>query len=269
MRHLASFLAVLSLAACYSSNTNLGESDGTHATDDGGVADTTPDVPEVVDTHDVADSADTTPCVLDPAARSNGAYAVSWLEVIRPSIFGGVTPTLTARITSDDIYVVLFMGLAPGDTTFHMEVGQAQEWMYPTPHSRFCRDEICGWPPNQVTIFDATALCNDFGTTSRADLVFSLYPPSHPAAATPLRIVNASIRGQFDARRDRIVNGMLTGGILAPVAEAVYPMAGVSLRSLLDTVGVAMDYDANGDGVFDGWSVELRFEADFVVLEDG
>jgi len=259
VRRLWLFLAAIGLPACYGSHNETGD----------GELDATPhDTAGDGDVHETADAVDAA-CTVDPSARSNGGYVVTRLEVVRPAVFGGVAPTLTSRIDTDDIFVVLGTNLVPTATAFRLEVGQAVERLYPSPRAQFCRDEICGWPPNQVTIFDATAACNDFGTDAPADLVFSLYPPSHPASATPLRIVNATIRGQFDARRDRIVNGMLLGAILEDATPVVYPMFDISLDELLTAAGVAKDYDGNGDGRFEGWNIELRFEADWVVLEDG
>jgi hypothetical protein len=268
VRRFGWLLVWAGLPACYGSHNETGDggSDGT-TTDTG--ADTAPhDATDDGGGHDTADTADVA-CTLDPSARTGGAYAVTSLEVIRPAVFGGVAPTLTARIDDDDIFVVLGTDISPVGPAFHLEVGPAVERLYPEPRAQYCRDELCGWPPNQITIYDATWTCDEFATASPADLVFSLYPPSHPAAATPLRIVGASIRGRFDATRSRIVEGTVTGGILEDSTPLVYPMFDVSLDELLTAAGVAKDFDINRDTIPDGWSVELRFEASWIALEDG
>jgi hypothetical protein len=261
--------AILGLAACYGSHGTTSDdadhdvaADAAHDTTPHDTVDARPDAPD--------DAAPDAPCVIDPAARTYPGFVVATLEVVRPNVFGSVAPTLTARIDADDIFVLLNADVAGAVSSFHLEVGQGIESRYPTRRGMFCRDDVCGWPPNQVTIYDATLACNDFRTTAPADLVFSLYPPAHsyPGSTVPLRIVNASLAGQFDARRERL-DGTLTGGIRADQTPLVYPAFDLSLDELLTAAGVPQDFDADGDGVMDGWQVELRFTAEPIAVEDG
>jgi hypothetical protein len=228
---------------------------GTPPDDDGGP--TPDDAAEPEDAVVPDEGTCTTPA---PGARVNPAFAVTTIEVVRPDVFGTVSPTLDMRVTMEDIYVVVASpDLAVDSTTCHIEVGQAMEHLYPTPYAQFCTDVLCGHPPNTVTSFDASVACNAFETTAPLDVQFSLYPPAHPGSEKPLTIQSATVRGEFDETRENIIDATVTGGLLASDAAAVYPMTGTTISSLLTAAGIAMDYDDNGDTTMDGWQVELRF----------
>jgi hypothetical protein len=221
------------------------------------------DVPADVPSDAPPDGPD--PCLVEPTARENGAYAVTRIEVVAPDVFGSVLPTLTGRILSADISVVLATDLERADTGFALEAGQAIEYLSPTRRARFCKDEFCGYPPNVVSGWAADVDdCNGFSTAEPATLVFSLYPPSHPGAATPLRLVDVRVRGRFDADRSHVVEGVLTGAILRDQTPTVFPALSLSLADLVRAAGIEADYDEDEDTHPDGWTVEIRFEAEWI-----
>jgi hypothetical protein len=249
------------LAGCYGSFANSADVGDR----DTAAVDARPDTPA-----DAADTATDTgvPCTLLPTARENGAYVVTSLELVRPNVLGSVSPTLTARIDMDDISVVLATNLRRvGTGTFTLVVGPAIQWEYGDRPARFCTDDLCYWPPNVVSSFPSTIDCREFSTTTPGELTFSLYPPSHPAAATPLHVYGASITGRFDDGRERIVEGLLTGGVLEEETPMVFPAWDLSLDELLTAAGIPMDFHINRDGIPDGWQIELRFTAEWIAFE--